>query len=72
MISNSPPIQNDIPSNIIFSFPTISIAGFIKEKKEEDNIIPADIANDISKIVLFIFLNKKTILAPKLVTKNVK
>ena len=42
-----------------------SIAGIIKEKNEEESIIPAERASIQSIINLFIPLNKKTIADPR-------
>jgi len=50
----------------------ISIAGFINENKDAASIIPAETDNIQSITIFGTFLNKKIILAPRLVKIKVK
>ena len=57
---------------IRFKVFAISIAGFIREKKDADIMIPADRANIIFIMFLFSFFIKKIMAEPSTVTKKVK
>lgn len=72
---NIPPIMN--PERTInhvwkWKLSAISIAGFNREKKEAEIIMPADNANITFKKQEFIFLNIRTSAEPNKVIKKVK
>ena len=72
MNSNNPPDMNPndiVTHGIIFRDSHVSIAGDKSEKNEAAIITPAANPSMASIIVLFIFLKKKTKLAPSAVRK---